>query len=755
MTLSARALGGCFRGLLTAAALGPGCLLLAQVRVAVIHVPVQEQPYRLESGCDIPLVVEPLPSGASQRSFLEDLGYEPQWLWTLLEQPAGGAVVAQRDASAARFHAPTVSEVTTCHIQAVARNHSQMKAVVAIQVYPRLTLSVAGAEAVSGRACELLAARGAALPAEFRLAGPNGGTLNRDAQGRTFWTPPQVEVPTPVVLGVQDPLTRLYRDGSGFADEERTLQVLPAVMIHAKRYATDCHHLVAGNACALKAERRDGAAALWQWTVLGAGGGQFGVDPQGATTYTAPQASMAFRVYLRATDLNHPGDSALWAMDVMPRIPNLPDYYAEVVLPAAQGKGWMAPTPELTLFAVKGEPGAAANPRAPGYGCLTWVEDGPAMGALSGTWLAQSGRFFDVFSKRGVHLQTLRMGQRADRITAVAVRPGGSLAGNPRQIVFAEYDDLSRQGTIWGASPDGTSTLLAGRAVAEGIDGTRGDTDLDEDYLFPCNGQGAQAAIGFVTGMAMSPDGTVTFTEAIEDDDALEAPEGEDHLGVIRQLGPDGQVTVLAGALDSELNLGQPPMDGHGEAAVVASPSQVVLDPVAGAFYFADLTGLRKVTPFGAVTTLATPAGANDLRDLQIFGDHLLALGGRNTLWMLNLRTGAWRTLTGGSPLFRQEECVRMGPLSAVSPRLPAMACAALAKPGALAVNTQGTCIIADGPMLLKLDLSRWAGHAAAGPAAGASAMEVDSDEERDDPPSAALGESTSAPPAKKQKVKH
>ena len=761
----------CLRSLLIVAALGPvAAPLMAQMRVQVHSFRREEPPYQVEGGRKISLSVEPDLPGVGHPDFLDTLGYEPNWTWTILDPPASGATLRpdpwdEGDPDAADFMAPTVSAVTTFHIEVKERDHPDTKVVVALQVYPSLTLSVAGADAVSGRPCELLAARGPVrLPAEFSVAGPGGGTLDRDAQGRTFWTPPPVELPTSLCLLVQDPLTHGVGDPRaslpgyrlGHFARVRTLQVLPAVRIQAKRQSTPCHNLVSGNTCTLTAERRDGAAAQWQWTVLGARGGQISAGPQGATTYTAPHTSVAYRVYLRATDLNHPADSALYPIDVMPRIPRLPDYYAEVVLPAAQGDGWMAPTPEMTLFAARGEPGAAADPSAPGFERVLLVEDDPAMGALSGTLLAQSGRTFGVYSKKGVQVQTLRFGERTDPITAMAVRPKGSLPDNPRQIVFAEYDQASRQGTIWAGNLDGTSTLLAGRADADELDSSSEDDEVDEDYIHPCDGQGTQAAIGRITGMAMSADGTVTFTELrTEKDQVLYEGLATDGLGVIRQLAPDGHVTLLAGALDSEVPLDQPATDGHGGAAVMAYPSQLVQDPVAGAFYFIDNTRLRRVTPEGAVTTLAAPAFAGSMQRLQVLGDQLLVNGDKNALWRLNLRTGAWRTLMGPSPLPLNQQYVRLGPLSGVSPLLPPLACAALAAPQAMTVNAQGTCIIADGPMLLKIDLSRFAGHANAGPAAGAAAMAVDADEEaKDDPPSPTLGVSTSAPPAKKQKVK-
>ena len=757
MMIFARARRSCFHGLLVAAALGPGALLLAQVRVVVNELPIQNQPYRVEGGSQVSLKVEPDPPGAIKTTFLQHLGYQPQWLWTVLEQPANGAEVGREPhdgRDSAHFQPPAVNAVTTFHVQVTARDHPGTTVVVAFQVYPALTLSVAGAAPVSGRPCELRVTRGAApFPAKISTAMPGGGTLNRDAQGRTFWTPPPVEVPTPIALLVVDPLTRQDRRLQAGNFETRTLRVLPAIQLQARRWSSPCHNLVAGNACTLTAERRDGAAAHWQWTALGTRGGQFGVDAQGATTYTAPPTSMAFRVYLRATDLNHPADSALWPVDVMPRIPNLADYSAEVVMPAAHGNGWMAPTPEMTLFTAQGGPGPAADPRAAGFERVVFVEDDQAMGALSGTWLAQSGRSFEVFSKRGVHVRTLRFGDRSDQITAMAVRPRGSLAGNPRHVVFAEYDEKSRQGTLWAGNPDGTSTLLAGRADAAAALGRSEDQELGENYIPPCDGQGAQAALGRITGMAMSADGTVTFTELrTEDDDVLEMGSDTDGLGLIRRLAPDGQVTLLAGDLDSPVPLEEPCTDGQGAAAVMAVASELVLDPVGGAFYFIDFESLRRVTPEGVVTTLVAPAFADSMQKLQVVGDHLLVNGNHDALWMLNLRTGVWRTLMAASPLFRNHKCVHLGPLSGISPLLPPLACALLAHPQAMAVNAQGTCVVADGPLLLKIDLSRWAGHGNAGPAA---AMAVDADEEhKDDPPSAALGESTSAPPSKKQKVK-
>lgn len=123
-------------------------------------------------------------------------------------------------------------------------------------------------------------------------------------------------------------------------------------------------------------------------------------------------------------------------------------------------------------------------------------------------------------------------------------------------------------------SIDGALTVLAGAM------GSRGSAD----------GLASAARFGWIEQLVIAPDGT------------LYVADGSD---TIRKVTPAGEVTTIAG---------QPGVsgsaDGIGTAATFSGPSGLALD-ASGNLYVAD-TGnhtIRKITPSGAVTTLAGTAG--------------------------------------------------------------------------------------------------------------------------------------------------
>jgi len=148
----------------------------------------------------------------------------------------------------------------------------------------------------------------------------------------------------------------------------------------------------------------------------------------------------------------------------------------------------------------------------------------------------------------------------------VAVDGGGNL-----------YVADSQNGTISRISPEGQATTLAGRA----------------GYLGVTNGIGSDAAFIIPRGVALDAAGNLFVTDAY----------------TVRKVTSGGVVTTLAG------QKGYPgTADGVSTNAQFSWASAVAVDG-AGNIYVADRYTIRKVTPAGAVTTLAgSPghAGSND-----------------------------------------------------------------------------------------------------------------------------------------------
>jgi sugar lactone lactonase YvrE len=132
-----------------------------------------------------------------------------------------------------------------------------------------------------------------------------------------------------------------------------------------------------------------------------------------------------------------------------------------------------------------------------------------------------------------------------------------------------------RNQTICRMTPAGAVTILAGRA------GSIGSTD----------GKGSDARFHYPQGVALDAAGNIYVADSWNN--------------TIRRVTPSGMVTTLAGLARQVGST-----DGIGSAARFNYPNSVAVDS-AGNIYVADLYNatIRKVTPAGAVTTLAGQAG--------------------------------------------------------------------------------------------------------------------------------------------------
>ncbi|MBI2928427.1 MAG: hypothetical protein HYY24_22385 [Verrucomicrobia bacterium] len=159
---------------------------------------------------------------------------------------------------------------------------------------------------------------------------------------------------------------------------------------------------------------------------------------------------------------------------------------------------------------------------------------------------------------------------------ALFSNPYGVAVDSAGSVYVADY----RNYTIRKITPAGDVTTLAGTAGQSGSD----------------DGIGSEARFGSQFGSG--PSGV-----AVDSADNVYAADTFNHT--IRKITPDGVVTTLAGSPGQSGSA-----DGTGSAARFNQPFGVAVDS-AGNVYVADQTNhtIRKITPTGVVTTLAGKAG--------------------------------------------------------------------------------------------------------------------------------------------------
>jgi sugar lactone lactonase YvrE len=152
---------------------------------------------------------------------------------------------------------------------------------------------------------------------------------------------------------------------------------------------------------------------------------------------------------------------------------------------------------------------------------------------------------------------------------------------------------------LWRVSPSGEVTKLAGAA------NQRGSAD----------GAGNAARFSFVPGVAVDAAGQVVLADH--------------NNGTLRRVSPEGGVTTLAGRAGQVGTV-----DGAGPAARFEHPVAVAFDSE-GTLFVAAGNKIRKVTPAGAVTTLAEaePFGRLDGIAVDRGGNVYAADRGRHVIW--------------------------------------------------------------------------------------------------------------------------
>src|SRR5664280_1795155 len=192
---------------------------------------------------------------------------------------------------------------------------------------------------------------------------------------------------------------------------------------------------------------------------------------------------------------------------------------------------------------------------------------------------------------------TIRKVTPAGVVTTVAgvppLRSLGSADGPAQDARFAEPNGVAvdKDGTVYVGDtysatvrkidPSGATTTIAGTVGATGS----GD------------GLGSAAQFWYPYGVAVDSDKNVYVADAFN--------------STIRKIDPTGTVTTLAGMAGQRGSL-----DGTGSAAVFYQPTSVAVDSAKNV-YVADSNNntIRKITPAGAVTTLAGLAGIRGYAD--------------------------------------------------------------------------------------------------------------------------------------------
>ena len=435
--------------------------------------------------------------------------------------------------------------------------------------------------------------------------------------------------------------------------------------------------LLPGQAC----ELRTGGPRRCIWTVVeGRGLLTPTADGTGAV-FTAPPVEHRTTFHVRAAEAEHPEAAALVEIQVRPGAPGLCELLSATLRAKAADQGWMAPPPAASLFAGTA-PGLAPDD-SPGGGdrlppgeldfqamAVQDLPDRPAcclLGGPAGLWEVTRGG------------EAHRLSEQA--VTALAVGPVPARPGGQPRVVFADQAGL--RGRVWSLEPDGTTRLLAG---------------------------GGGLAFGRITGLAIGADQTLYVASLAS---------GRTHG--LHRVARDGQVDILSEA--GWLPAGEP--EAHprfwGQTSLLTG---LALDPEAGCLYVSDRSGIWKVTLDGIATLLlgepfhpGSLTSGDDLppglpclmypHGLQVHGGNLfIADPGSHVIRVFDLVTRRLRTLAGDPS---QGEA-RLGPLRLFSPWLPLTACAALRAPEAIALDGEGTLLVAQTTGVFQLDLGPLAG---------------------------------------------
>jgi len=247
-----------------------------------------------------------------------------------------------------------------------------------------------------------------------------------------------------------------------------------------------------------------------------------------------------------------------------------------------------------------------------------------------------------------VQNSTIRTIAPSDMVSTLAGSAGitGSADGTGASARFFDPESVAVSGsgvayvadsenhTIRAVTPQGVVTTLAGLARNAGsADGVGSGARFNLPYDTALDGSGNVYVVDASnTVREITPDGTVTTiagspgmagsSDGTGSAARFHAPHGVtvDAAGnlyvtdagnyTIRKIAPGGVVTTLAGSAGTYGSA-----DGTGSAALFAGPSGIAVD-AAGNLYVCDNPNatIRKITPAGAVTTIAGTAGVKTIK---------------------------------------------------------------------------------------------------------------------------------------------
>jgi sugar lactone lactonase YvrE len=248
-----------------------------------------------------------------------------------------------------------------------------------------------------------------------------------------------------------------------------------------------------------------------------------------------------------------------------------------------------------------GEPGISGSADGSGVAARFLHPGGIAIDAAGSIYVADTNNF------------TIRKITPAGVVTTLAGSPGsssysdgtGTAAGfsDPRGIATDSLGNIyvadTEANTIRKITPAGLVTTFAG-TPGSAIGGS-------------ADGLGAAASFSAPWGIAADSAGNLYVTDSGN--------------STIRKITPAGLVTTFAGVAGASGTA-----DGTGAGATLALPKGIAIDP-SGNLYVADNSGdaIRKITPAGVVTTLASKLSANAQNP---FNDNGVTIDGSGNVYM-------------------------------------------------------------------------------------------------------------------------
>lgn len=272
------------------------------------------------------------------------------------------------------------------------------------------------------------------------------------------------------------------------------------------------------------------------------------------------------------------------AMQISPFAAGAPAAAPAVVVAAATSASAATTTPP-GLSLVAGSPGGSGNLN--GTGSL-------ARFAYPGSMVVDSAGNRYIADQNNNQIRKVRPDGSVSTLAGASASTPGAVDGRGAAARFYSPESIAidRAGMLYVAdsvnhtirkvSPQGVVTTLAGRA------GEPGSAD----------GRGSAARFFDPKGVAVDVAGNVLVSD------------NANHT--IRKISPDGNVTTLAGSARNASAL-----DGIGSAARFAFPQALVTDAARNVYVVDRGNGLlRKITPAGIVTTLASGVNGVNFKDI-------------------------------------------------------------------------------------------------------------------------------------------